>query len=376
MRGVKPLNFSITGSAGTPIQARMGGASLDVLRFLAALFILLFHYGSNAPRDLETIVPVFRQGWLATDFFLMLSGYVLSRAYGRRLVESGMRRSHFFLRRFARLWPSHVIVLLAFGAFVLASGAVGLMPKHPDKYGAFAFLAQVFMVHGWGMFSAPSWNVPTWTISALLICYGLFSFYAPWMWRLRRWQLAALALGALAVAHLFALSVVRHPLADLPFEWGLGRAIPLFAIGSLIERATSGLTTPKPVFWIGSVGVLLALPFLCLLPRNIGMDTLLLGLLALTLAVSGGVTFPETTATRLMGRASFALFLVHSLVGAIWFGVTARLTAHFGLGAAAQWALWSLGVLLAVIAAFVFDALVDKPLSQRVSRLSFVKGGV
>ena len=84
MRGVKPLNFSITGSAGTPIQARMGGASLDVLRFLAALFILLFHYGSNAPRDLETIVPVFRQGWLATDFFLMLSGYVLSRAYGRQ----------------------------------------------------------------------------------------------------------------------------------------------------------------------------------------------------------------------------------------------------------------------------------------------------
>ena len=53
-------------------------------------------------------------------------------------------------------------------------------------------------------------------------------------------------------------------------EWGLGRAIPLFAIGSLIERATSGLTTPKPVFWIGSVVVLLALPFLCLLPRNIG----------------------------------------------------------------------------------------------------------
>ncbi|HEX7800385.1 MAG TPA: acyltransferase, partial [Asticcacaulis sp.] len=66
----------------------------------------------------------------------------------------------------------------------------------------------------------------------------------------------------------------------------------------------------------------------------------------------------------------------HSLVGAIWFGVTARLTAHFGLGAAAQWALRSLGVLLAVVAAFVFDALVDKPLSQRVSRLSFVKGGV
>jgi peptidoglycan/LPS O-acetylase OafA/YrhL len=376
LSGVKPLNFSLPAGSGAVIKARAGGASLDVLRFLAALFILLFHYGTNAPRDLETIIPVFRQGWLATDFFLMLSGYVLSRAYGRRLVESGMRRSHFFLRRFARLWPSHIIVLLAFGAFVLASAAVGLMPKHPEKYGLFAFVAQAFMVHGWGMFASPSWNVPTWTISALLICYGLFSFYAPWVWRLTRWRLAALALGVLAVAQIFALNVVRHPLVDLPFTWGLGRAIPLFIIGSLIERATSGLVASKPVFWLGSVGVLLVLPFLCLLPRSIGMDTLLLALLAIVLAVSGGVTFPETRATQLMGRASFALFLVHSLVGAVWFGVSAMLIDHFGLGAAAQWGLWGFGVALAIAAAFVFDALVDKPLSARVSRLSFVKGGV
>jgi peptidoglycan/LPS O-acetylase OafA/YrhL len=77
-----------------------------------------------------------------------------------------------------------------------------------------------------------------------------------------------------------------------------------------------------------------------------------------------------------MGRASFALFLVHSLVGAVWFGVSAKLIDHFRLGAAAQWGLWSLGVALAIAAAFVFDALVDKPLSARVSRLSFVKGGI
>lgn len=376
MRSVKPLTFSIAGATGAPIRARPGGASLDVLRFFAALFILLFHYGSEAPRDLETLVPVFQQGWLATDFFLMLSGYVLSRAYGARLVGSQMRRTHFFLRRFARLWPSHIIVLLTFGLFVLASGAVGLMPKHPDKYGAIAFLTQAFMVHGWGMFSEPSWNVPTWTISALLICYGLFSLYAGWIWHLRRWHLALLALGVLVLAHLFALSIVRHPFVDLPFAWGVARAIPLFVIGSLIERATSGLVAPKPVFWLGSVGVLLALPFLCLLQRSLMLDTVILVLLASVLAVSGGVTFPETWLTQRMGRASFALFLVHSLVGAIWFGVTAKLIERLSLGVVAQWGLWSLGVALAIAAAFVFDALVDKPLSARVSQLSFVRGEV
>ncbi|MDI7775221.1 acyltransferase [Asticcacaulis sp. EMRT-3] len=359
-----------------PVTQRTGGASLDVLRFLAALFILLFHYGSTAPRDLETLLPVFRQGWLATDFFLMLSGYVLMRAYGERLVHSHMRRTHFFLRRFARLWPSHILVLLAFGAFVMLSAAVGLTPKHPEKYGVFAFIAQAFMVHGWGMFKEPSWNVPTWTISALLVCYGLFSFYVPYVYRLKRWQMALIAVLVLAGADLLALLLVHHPYVDVPFEWGLLRAIPLFVIGSLIERATAGLTTSKAVFWLGAVGALIALPLLCLLPRNFGLDTLMLALLALVLAVSGGVTFRETVVTQRMGRASFALFLVHSLVGAIWFGLAAKLVSHFGLGTAAQWGLWGFGVALAIAAAFVFDALVDKPLSQYVSRLSFVKGGV
>ena len=38
--------------------------------------------------------------------------------------------------------------------------------------------------------------------------------------------------------------------------------------------------------------------------------------------------------------------------------------------------LWALGVAAAIITAFLFDALIDKPLSERVSKLPFVKGGV
>lgn len=370
---MKPLIFAIAGQDRNAAPARPGGASLDVLRFLAALFILLFHYGANAPRVLDTFVPVFRQGWLATDFFLMLSGYVLSRAYGARLADGQMRPGHFLLRRFARLWPSHVIVLVTFGVFILATSAIGLMPNHPERYSALAFLAQAVLVHGWGFFAAPSWNIPTWTISALLLCYGLFSLYAGWIWRLKRWQLAALALGILALAQAVALNVIRHPLADLPFEWGLARAMPLFVIGSLIERATSALSTPKPLFWTCALGGLTLLPVLCLLPRSTALDTVMLAVLALVLSVSGGVSLPESGVTRRMGRASFALFLVHSLIGAIWFGLTPKLFAHASVPE--QWALWSAGLVTAIVAAFVFDAVVDKPLSERVARLDFVRHG-
>ena len=78
---MKPFSFAIPRSHHAPdVQPRGGGASLDVLRFLAASFILLFHYGSTAPVDLASLFPIFKQGWLATDFFLFLSGYILSRA--------------------------------------------------------------------------------------------------------------------------------------------------------------------------------------------------------------------------------------------------------------------------------------------------------
>jgi peptidoglycan/LPS O-acetylase OafA/YrhL len=374
---VKPFSFAIPRSHHAPdVQPRAGGASLDVLRFLAASFILLFHYGSTAPVDLATLFPIFKQGWLATDFFLFLSGYILSRAYGQRLVTSHMRRTHFFLRRFARLWPSHILVLLAFGAFVMASTAAGFAPNHAEKYGAADFFAQAFLVHGWGMMHAESWNTPTWTLSVLLVCYALFSLYIPYLYKRGLAVMIGLSVVVLLAAHGLALGLANHAFVDLPFSWALLRAIPLFLLGNLIERMTAGLRVSRAVFWITLFGALAVISGLCLLPRNAMTDSLILVLLGSVLAVSGGVTFHENIVTHRMGRASFALFLTHSLVGAVWFGISPKLIAHFALNAPMQWVLWGAGVLAAVTVAFLFDAVVDKPLSQWVSKLSFVKGGI
>lgn len=374
---MKPFSFALFQTHHAPdAQPRAGGASLDVLRFMAASFILLFHYGSTAPVDLASLFPIFKQGWLATDFFLFLSGYILSRAYGQRLVTSHMRRTHFFLRRFARLWPSHIVVLLAFGAFVLAASAAGFAPNHAEKYGMMDFVAQAFLIHGWGMMHTESWNTPTWTLSVLLVCYGLFSVYIPYIYRRSLPVMAGLSVIVLLIAHGLALLLAHHAFVDLPFAWGLLRAVPLFLLGNLIERMTANFRVSKTVFWIGVAGAFVAISGLCLLPRNAVMDSLILALLGVVLAVSGGVTFHENIVTHRMGRASFALFLTHSLVGAVWFGISPKLITHFGLTASAQWCLWGAGVVAAIVAAFLFDALVDKPLSQRVSKLSFIKGGI
>ncbi|MGA9658592.1 MAG: acyltransferase [Asticcacaulis sp.] len=374
---MKPTSFNIPPPhSDHGAQPRAGGASLDVLRFLAAGFILLFHYGTMAPINLAALMPVFSQGWLATDFFLLLSGYILSRAYGRRLITSHMRRTHFFLRRFARLWPSHILVLLAFGAFFVVSSAAGFAPNHPEKYGLMDFFTQAFLVQGWGLSQIPAWNVPTWTLSVLMVCYGLFSIYLPLVYNRSLAFMLIMSAIVLLAAHILAQVLAQHAFVDLPFQWGLLRALPLFILGNLIERMTADVRVTRPVYWVMILGAFLAIALLCLTPRNAVTDSVILVLLAVVLAVSGGVTFHENLVTHRMGRASFALFLTHSLVGAVWFGVSPKLISHFSLSAPLQWLLWGAGVGVAITVAFVFDALVDKPLSQRVSKLSFVKGGI
>jgi len=344
---------------------RPGGASLDVLRFLAAGFILLFHFGVRAPTPLGEMWPVFRQGWLATDFFLLLSGFILSRAYGKRLFDGRISRVNFVLKRILRFWPSHVLMLLAMLALVVTASALGLPPDHRE---ADLFLYQLFLLYGWGFTSTEAWNVPTWTLSVLVVCYALFSFYAAKVYARKRWQWLLMLLivwgAGIGLAHLWA----GGSLVDLSFRWGLLRGIPIFILGSLLERLSAGLHIRRSRYIALMILVLGAIVWLADWPRQIWLDNLILGLLGLGIVLSAAVTFHENGLTRRMGRMSLSLFLTHSFAGMAGFGVAELITTRLGLGTLIQWLLWA-GVLFgALLLAFWFDALIDKPLSERLSR--------
>jgi peptidoglycan/LPS O-acetylase OafA/YrhL len=90
-------------------QAGYGGrfALLDELRGIAALAVCLFHIGTRA-----TGVQLFPNGYLAVDFFFMLSGFVLAEAYqrlGRTGAGGGMDWAGFARRRLVRMAPVAVL---------------------------------------------------------------------------------------------------------------------------------------------------------------------------------------------------------------------------------------------------------------------------
>ena len=93
----------------SPMQPKL--KSLESLRGLAAVGVVFFHFRMHSSFDNRFVQDL----WLMVDFFFVLSGFVMTLAYADRLAN---RRQFFEFakKRFFRLYPLHILVLLAWVA--------------------------------------------------------------------------------------------------------------------------------------------------------------------------------------------------------------------------------------------------------------------
>jgi peptidoglycan/LPS O-acetylase OafA/YrhL len=320
---------------GRNIGLSRGGA-LDLLRFVAALFIVLYHVAERAPVSLFAIHPALGRGYLATDFFLMLSGYVLARTYGPRLLGQDVTTGEFLKRRILRIWPAHLVMLALFVAFVLGTGAVGLAPQNPQWFQWPQLLPQVFLTQAWFVPGPSGWNMPTWTLSALIVCYAGF----PAAWRATArirspWTTLLIGVAIFLVVDYAAKAVTGIPGHQLPLRFGLVRGIPLFILGMLVARLPTAISSR----WADGLAML--------------------GLLIYAAGASGAKGWGWA---GLAGRLSFSLFLTNQLVAVVWFGLLRAATAKLGLDGPLLWTAWAMALPACVVAAWLFERFVDTPL--------------
>lgn len=83
-------------------------ALLDGLRGVAALLVVWYHIFEGYAFAGGTMITTVNHGYLAVDFFFMLSGFVVSYAYDDRLGKS-LTLKNFFKRRLIRLHPMVVM---------------------------------------------------------------------------------------------------------------------------------------------------------------------------------------------------------------------------------------------------------------------------
>jgi peptidoglycan/LPS O-acetylase OafA/YrhL len=102
-------------------------AILDGLRGVAALMVVAFHlFEAHAASRFEQII---NHGYLAVDFFFVLSGFVIGYAYDDRWRTMSTME---FSRRLIRLHPMIVVAMLIGAAlfYVQASAAFPISRPH------------------------------------------------------------------------------------------------------------------------------------------------------------------------------------------------------------------------------------------------------
>lgn len=343
------------------------GGALDLLRFLAAVLIILYHFGQEAPVSLEGLHPVFARGYLATDFFLILSGYVLGRAYGGHVLSGRVGPARFLGKRIQRLWPAQLIVLACLAFVVFASSLIGVSPAHPENYTPQAFAMQLVFAQAWGIPGGGGWNHQSWSLSALVVCYGAFPLLWTWISRMKS-SVAMLSLGMLAVVggDLLCVALLGRPIYDLEFHFGLIRALPLFLLGLCIARVVE---QNKPSLIVAPLLGWLAAGTLVLLQVAGRFD--LASIVAIAAVVLACGRTPVAKPSKLIeegAKLSFALFITHALTGMVWFGALRALEGRIELPQAVQWGLWAASIPASLVVALVFHRWIDTPVQAWLAR--------
>ena len=87
--------------------------TLDLMRGIAAFSVLIFHIDYMlGPQSIGM-----HKGYLAVDFFFILSGFVITANY-HKSTNSEVSWFKFISARISRLWPLFIITTI-FGAFVV-----------------------------------------------------------------------------------------------------------------------------------------------------------------------------------------------------------------------------------------------------------------
>ncbi len=356
------MTRELSQSATSEPAASRGGA-LDVLRLVASLLIVLYHFGAEAPVALESVHPVFSRGYLATDFFLILSGFVLGRAYGAQVLSGRVGVLGFVGKRLARIWPGQLVVLAGLAIVVAAAALVGFMPQHPENFTNEAMLMQLFLVQAWGVEGGGGWNHQSWSLSALLACYAAFPLVWPWISRLKSVSaLLALGLAGVMAGDLLCLFVFGHPIYDLGFHLGVVRAAPLFLLGVCIARIVE---QGRPPVLMARIMAVLSLGAVAMLQAFGRFDLPSIVAIAAIVLSFGRLPVKRPSALAEQGaKLSFALFITHSLTGLVWFGTLDAFREGVGLPPWLDWTLWAASIPAAFVVAALFHALIDEPIQR------------
>ncbi|MCH4541217.1 acyltransferase [Ochrobactrum sp. POC9] len=303
-------------------------SDFDGLRFLLCVGIAVFHFSFRIPVNNEILNDFILSFAYFTDVFFIVSGLFLARR--RNYLWNWPRYAAFVGKRLARIYPLHLVAFSCFALLSALTVAGVLHPLVPPSTSWRDGLTQLLLVHNWGLGSTASYNYVSWSLSALFAMYLAFPLFDILCRRFGSWVLVGVivaTIGGEYLAHkLGVLSLTRIQISNV----GVFRVLPSFLFGMWLARRT------HPAMPAAAIRILLAvclIVFVSYHPGN-GPDEpntlegpwrlafVYAGIYVFYLASSQGIYTPlQWRALAKLSRYSFGIFILHPLVGMMFFRI-------------------------------------------------------
>ena len=355
---------------------------LDGLRGVAALTVVCFHlFEAYATSHLDQRI---NHGYLAVDFFFILSGFVVGYAYDDRWTKMTVRE--FLTRRLVRLHPMAVIGALIGAVMFYTQGCpVWDVSAVPVAMLLVATLMNAFMIPATpgaeirGVGEMYPLNGPAWSLFFEYIGNVLYALF------IRRLSTRALAVLVAAAGCGLAAFSVWGPLGDICVGFSLTgenivggslRLLFAFPAGLLLSRVFRPVRV-RGAFWIGSLAVVA----LASVPRIGGSEHLwmngvydalcavVLFPLIVWIGASGKTTDRVTSRIcKFLGDISYPLYMVHYPFIYLYYAWVKNENLTFGQSLPGAAALVAGSVALAWLCLRFYDEPVRRFLSKRLLR--------
>lgn len=337
---------------------------LDLLRFLAALAVTLYHYVSSFPSPaetahtaLESMAAVTRYGYLGVDLFFMISGFVILWSSQNRTAMD------FAISRAGRLYPSFWAAMLLTAACLasMPEMATAIHAPAPDSY---TLMANATMLPG--VLGAPMIDGVYWTLEIEIRFYAIVFalLMLGQMQRIELWLYVWLA---------FAIGCASFELPWIVKFVALDPYGPLFIAGCFFYLLLS--RGPSASRYIGLALAGIACVALSIDQRQhfitpdersaIVVPLIMVSFFAVfaVLAIRHGMRRGAALAYKL-GALTYPLYLIHGTVGHLffealtpWFGVYVRILI---ISVAALLLAYAMSVTVETRCRKLFDTLLKK----------------
>jgi len=370
-------------------------AALDGFRGLLALFVAIHHTTWFSYLNYRSFI---NEGFIIIDVFFAFSGFLMYTLYQGKLTDKASC-VNFMQRRFARLYPIHlfmVLVFLSFAVLRVVAHKVGIAEHEVGEILPFSagsaegwgsLLSNLTLTHSMGLHDSLAFNFPSWTISVEFFAYFIFMAMMVWLPPKKGWHFGLIMLLVLMIYA--GLSRVK-PNMDITYDYGFFRCLggfftgvvaawiygerrrknndmarPNFALATCLEVATIVLSVAFILYFKGPLQFMVAPVIFCFI---------------FVFASDGGAVsrFMSLPVFGYLAKISYSVYMVHVIIAIAFSIIGLRLFPDYLVVGDVENGLWGdmflIPYLLCVIGVSHFTwKFIEIPGGKFLRKLSFSK---